>query len=418
MCLLSGLGFEQRLSTGTSVGVGVRDAANFGIWSVSRKYSTSELLAQDVTAIQSPGSRRHSSCQQLLAVELVTAACIDPSGNIRRGSSAALQELIGRHPDTILEGIPLVQAVDYHAIARRSRAILEVAESAAKLGDIYWESILDGMLEWRGLGAPEAESRRQTAQAIGRISALHSFTGLERILERLLVQVSGLSPRSIELRHGYFLGLASVIVGLNDILRSKMVDLKDQSLQRLSAALGSIWTTFEQFLEPSRMDLYSATLRPELTAECCCVLLSSLSTVCGLRICNVSLDLPPEDILTSALKVLSISLSRTEDIAIQASSHAASNVFAVLDENRKTALVNSWLQDLKSEARSVGAGGRRGFGHVAGLGAIYRQLPRESELRELVFSELLACVAPEKQLELRVAALQSVERGILSDRGL
>lgn len=93
-----------------------------------------------------------SSVLQVLATELVISASLDPAGNIRRGSSAALQELIGRHPNTIAEGISVVQAVDYHAVALRSRAIMEVAFQASKLAKPYMVGILDALLGWRGVG--------------------------------------------------------------------------------------------------------------------------------------------------------------------------------------------------------------------------------------------------------------------------
>ncbi|KAI5286365.1 hypothetical protein KEM55_000330, partial [Ascosphaera atra] len=109
MSLVAALRFEQRSSTGLSIGTGVRDAANFGIWAISRKYSTKELLELQVPELQIWPHQQDASTIQALAIHLVCAGCLDPSGNIRRGSSAALQEMIGRHPDTILEGISLVQ---------------------------------------------------------------------------------------------------------------------------------------------------------------------------------------------------------------------------------------------------------------------------------------------------------------------
>ena len=87
------------------------------------------------------------------------AASLDSAGNIRRGASAALQELIGRHPDTIEQGISTVQVVDYHAVSLRARAMVEVSLAASKLSDIYWPVILEGLLSWRGVGSPDAQSR-------------------------------------------------------------------------------------------------------------------------------------------------------------------------------------------------------------------------------------------------------------------
>jgi len=101
-----------------------------------------------------------SSVLQILATELVVSASLDPAGNIRRGSSAALQELIGRHPNTIDEGIQVVQVVDYHAVALRSRAIMEVAFQSSLLSNTYLTGILDALLGWRGVGDADVSEIR------------------------------------------------------------------------------------------------------------------------------------------------------------------------------------------------------------------------------------------------------------------
>lgn len=120
--LFLGLSFEQRSTTGASVGTNVRDAACFGIWALARRYKTEELqsvtLDANAVRVSTNEDLSTSSVLQRLATELVVSASLDPAGNIRRGSSAALQELIGRHPDTIEEGISVVQVVDYHAVSR------------------------------------------------------------------------------------------------------------------------------------------------------------------------------------------------------------------------------------------------------------------------------------------------------------
>jgi hypothetical protein len=179
--LISGLDFEQRSNVGTSVGVGVRDAACFGVWSLARKYSTVEIDKVEVLRLipvlggaDNDVTVKHSALQ-VLANQLVLSACLDPSGNIRRGSSAALQELIGRHPDTVLHGIPVVQVVDYHAVARRSRAMMEVSLQAAQLDQVYLNSLLTALLGWRGARSADADSRRWAAKGVSDLTSLVSL---------------------------------------------------------------------------------------------------------------------------------------------------------------------------------------------------------------------------------------------------
>ena len=109
--LVDGVNFEQRSTSGSSVGTNVRDAANLGIWAIARRYSTAELQAIDTNPVSFFVRGEDGGVLQKLATVLVVSASLDPAGNIRRGSSAALQELIGRHPNTIIEGISLVQTV-------------------------------------------------------------------------------------------------------------------------------------------------------------------------------------------------------------------------------------------------------------------------------------------------------------------
>ncbi|CRK42033.1 hypothetical protein BN1708_016911, partial [Verticillium longisporum] len=150
--LLLALAFEKRSTSGSSVGANVRDAACFGIWALARRYTTAELLAVPTgeTTSSSSSSSAPPSILQRLATELTVTASLDPAGNIRRGASAGLQELIGRHPDTVDKGIWLVLTVDYHAVALRARALHEGALKAAKLSPVYGRALLRGLLDWRG----------------------------------------------------------------------------------------------------------------------------------------------------------------------------------------------------------------------------------------------------------------------------
>ncbi|OAA68967.1 small nuclear ribonucleoprotein [Cordyceps fumosorosea ARSEF 2679] len=261
--LLLGLSFEQRSLAGTSVGANVRDAACFGVWAIARRYATAELLAVPTRSVFA--AKAHppdSSILQVLATELVTAACLDPFGNIRRGASAALQELIGRHPDTVEQGIAVVQSVDYHAVARRSRAVRQVVLSATRLASQYGDSLLHGILGWRGVGDMDAPSRRDSGVAFGALTTVmreHSTQEdvgrFEMSLKMVLTRLEGLATRQVEERHGLLLCLASILDQFSGFQNSGAA-----SIHTATAAVTAVCHVLQ--------DCHETTYRrPELIAE-------------------------------------------------------------------------------------------------------------------------------------------------------
>jgi hypothetical protein len=291
-CLLLGLSFEQRSSNGASIGTNVRDAACFGIWAIARRYRTEELQAisldfqdsGDEEKLIDPHMGSAPSLLQTLATRLVVSASLDPSGNIRRASSAALQELIGRHPDIIIEGIQIVQLVDYHSVARRSRAIQQVALQAAQLSKQYCCALLDGLLGWRGIKDYDASARRTAADAFGSLAWLfHSQFDPDRtkfcnILTKIDSRILRLATREIEARHGHILCMAS-------LLRQLKQDLTPQTVIAnlhtscgpglLKAQLRSILDLIATLLTNIN-HLFSTARNPELLAEATSQLLTSV----------------------------------------------------------------------------------------------------------------------------------------------
>ncbi|KAJ2905436.1 hypothetical protein MKZ38_005534 [Zalerion maritima] len=232
--LLTGLAFERRGMGGGSIGTNVRDASCFGMWAMARRYTTAELLVVETpTFTYWPQDQDGSKCNdeshnatpsvlQVLASELTVAASLDSAGNIRRGASAALQELIGRHPDTVTQGIAVVQTVDYHTVALRSRAIKEVALHAAGLDSSYGEALLDGLLGWRGIGDLDAGARRVAGETFGMLTLklvqmAPESEGLDRVtksVDLILGRLATLQQRQVEERHGLVVCLTSVIDNL------------------------------------------------------------------------------------------------------------------------------------------------------------------------------------------------------------
>ncbi|RAH69606.1 tubulin-specific chaperone D [Aspergillus aculeatinus CBS 121060] len=405
--LVSGLDFEQRSSTGSSVGTGVRDAACFGIWALSRKYTTQELLALTTqTTISTPSvqGEQNTTTLQMLAIELVCAACVDPSGNIRRGASAALQELIGRHPNTIAEGIPLVQVVDYHAVARRSRAMNEIAGATAALSHHYWSPLVEALMQWRGIGSPDAESRRQAARAIGGLSAQGSYRTMQQVLERLLARLQGIPHGEVETRHGCFLAIAATVDAFHD---QRAKTKTGSEAVAVAGLLDRVWGVFDSPLGPTRDDLTLQSWRPELTAEASACLIYSLSRATSSQ-AEPRPPPPSATVLDKAREVLLLCISRSEDISIETSSQAISELWPLLSSETQRGILEAWFSHLSTTWNLP-----TGRGQIAALGAVFRRLPPDSPLRKSVIENLVRCAEKEELIEKRVSAVKSLTSGIL-----
>lgn len=269
--LLTGLSFERRGTSGGSIGTNVRDAACFGIWALARRYSTKELLAVPTSSTVSTRSyNQQASMLQILATELVVAACLDPSGNIRRGSSAALQELIGRHPDTVEKGIWVVQTVDYHAVARRSRALQEVALNVTRLSGQYGEAILHALLGWRGIGDLDAMARRAAGASFGIIAselALNtpdSAARLTHFLTMVLDRVKSLQVRQVEERHGLLMSLSSLLDAFPNVANPSRDARSITSNASVSTFISNSIAAITEILTDADARTYR---KPELIAE-------------------------------------------------------------------------------------------------------------------------------------------------------
>ncbi|KAF4622753.1 hypothetical protein G7Y89_g14271 [Cudoniella acicularis] len=305
--LAVGLAFQRKSTTGGRLGTNVRDAACFGIWALARRYSTSELtwiqikisslsgavqiqpLPSNEISITSPGYPVQAKelpsklVLQRLATELVISACLDPEGNIRRGASAALQELVGRHPDIIVEGIKLVQVVDYHAVALRSRAIQQVSFEAARLSDNYYDGLRIALLGWRGAMDGDASIRRMAASAyanvvwstrysdpVEKIPHMFDYSTLNGVIHSLSIKLGDLGnrPRDVDEAHGIFLSISCLARKLtmdpNMLVVKRETESAPTDLTRLILRATQLTTTAMAFVERS---FESSTSRQELLAE-------------------------------------------------------------------------------------------------------------------------------------------------------
>ncbi|KAH6614108.1 tubulin folding cofactor D C terminal-domain-containing protein [Boeremia exigua] len=359
--LLLSLGFEQRSPTGGSIGTNVRDAACFGIWALSRRYSTKDMLGVQTSSIRASEHRSDVSVPQTLAIELVVVACLDPAGNIRRGSSAALQELIGRHPDTIYEGIPLVQIVDFHAVGLRQRAMCDVAVKASSLHPLYWQAIFENLLGWRGTGSLDSDPRLFAARSVGLLSENQKPDTVRQMDEQICSQLKALRPREIEERQGFVAALAALV----DI--PNHVEYSSQGLNR-PATFIHLWRLFEQQLKLEDKAFTSPAMRPEYTASSYCSLIAALARAMAIL---------PKDDWISAIPVVEINrivnlcLARHEETVLSAIADVAGPVLAVLRNVTASfaeSLIIDWITKLENEASYSGL---RCSGYAIAIGSAY-----------------------------------------------
>lgn len=406
--LLSGLDFEQRSAGGTSIGGSVRDAACFGLWSLARKYATSELQSVDpASALQSWKLTSHTTEQtsilQVVAEQLVVSACLDPSGNIRRGSSAALQELIGRHPDTIVQGIALVQVVDYHAVARRSKAMLDVARGAAELADVYRSALSNALFGWRGVRAVDDDSRRTAAEAMGELISSGAFQDRYTALKKAQILLSRLPAQNtksiVESRHGLLMTISRI---LDSTDAADLANLDSAGDSSNGSLLQNLWEGLRR--EGPILGSLNGSFIPELILEAAAGLLSSL-----VRAVPAVVLKSPERVI----EILDICLTRAEhDFALVTSADTAFELLSRLPVLQTVDLVRGWLNSKEQGHNSFSSKGR-----ILALGAVFVTLPEDHAAKSLkteeycrtrVFAQLADFIQGHWHIETQVIALRSL----------
>ncbi|KAH8728677.1 tubulin folding cofactor D C terminal-domain-containing protein [Phaeosphaeriaceae sp. PMI808] len=366
--LLLSLSFEQRSPTGGSIGTNVRDSACFGVWALSRRYATSDFLNVSTSSIRACQYSNTLSAPQALAIELVAVACLDPAGNIRRGSSAALQELIGRHPNTIEQGISLVQVVDFHAVGLRQRAMCDVAIRAGELHSLYWVALFDNLLGWRGTGSLDTDSRLSAAKAVGLLSNGQPVETIQRMSTQICNQLASLRPREIEERQGLVSSLAFLVNAANTATSPHMELDTEETALAFRETLLHLWQLLETNLKLEDKAFTSPALRPELTASSISFFIGTMASMTN----RIPKSRWPADIPVDLVAhALNLCLARHEDTVLQATIvtvPAVMSLFSVKFENLKQSIIGEWLSNLENEASYNGL---RCSGHAIALGSAY-----------------------------------------------
>ena len=365
--IIKALNFVQKNALGSAVGTNVRDAACFGLWALAKKYSTAEI---------SNASNDEQPCFQALANELIVAALLDPLGNVRRGASAALQELVGRHPDTIDCGkdLELVRIVDYHTVASRKKAMWTTL-SVMKIRKDYWAWLLRGLLSWRGARFEEVESRQKSIQETHRnaallISVFAVYPPSTRVqtIPALTYELGTTRFSQLSERRGLIWALTEVLVLFefvgHRLRHEEMTEPEKVVCRMLGVQLASLWKILNLGIGPT-------VPRPQPIVEIEARLIGQL---CQSSLCSQTrhtcgrVALPSSEDANICLKRLSDSLKHLEGRAAVVNGRAIQTIHLVLEamnDYRILDFVNRCIEELSS------AKGTSRYGFLAALSAAF-----------------------------------------------
>lgn len=403
------LSFEQKTALGASIGTSVRDAACLGLWALVRKSSTEEICQ---------ASNMGRKTLQAIACELVVAAALDPVGNVRRAASAALQETIGRHPNTINCGnaLELIQIVDYHAIALRSKALTQAALRAAAIDKAYFRAILVGLMSWRCLRFEDVASRREfaaqvrrdAAQATGQMALLLNCSSSKDVIEVVLHEFRACNITNTSHSHGLLYALAEIVSLLHEASHRNSVDISGRAD---GDDMKRIWSV----LLPN--DITSTNNKDEDEARAALMAALAQSVSCPQHHHFAKVSMPPTATIhacTTWIDRIIKTQSKWDRPVIGAS--AFRHLMSLLGAGERVQKINHWVDETSNLHSS------QKTGQVQALTAAFRlvgnEQQKDSECRDRLIRLVLQEIAPGNSIDQRVSALQSLEQGILEAKGV
>ncbi|KAJ3268808.1 hypothetical protein HDV01_002186 [Terramyces sp. JEL0728] len=189
--ILRALMFEQRKGN-HSLGSNVRDSACYVCWSFARAYEQSVITP---FAIE-------------LAQTLLVVSLTDREISVRRASSAAFQENVGRH-GLFPHGIDIIQKADYFALGNRNNCYQELIPELAVYPEYRW-SIIE-FLVLHCIGHWDKTIREAASASLGELAKLFPE---EYFISAIIPELmSNLESDDLSNIHGSLLALGEVYCG-------------------------------------------------------------------------------------------------------------------------------------------------------------------------------------------------------------
>ncbi|ODQ54812.1 hypothetical protein SAICODRAFT_69989 [Saitoella complicata NRRL Y-17804] len=385
--VLAALKFEQRRSGTYALGAHVRDAACYAIWSMVRSPVSS---TKAVVGTQS------------VAEELVIRGCFDREINVRRAASAAFQEGVGRMG--IWErGIEVLGIMDFFAVGVRRMAALDVGVKLFALqqyrGCIVQYLVQDGVEHW------DLELRTLVAKCLEECVR----TGVEGGEEAVVDELKGMVRRSADatdvgVRQGLTVAISAIIRGSasqRGLFKQEVNVVKD-----IVALVGGLPPYLRKGVHSGMM----------LTATC--VLITALA--------DAGVDVG-ETGRKEWLKLVHLTLAKSDESTQEAGAHATRAVFAAWDLWIEIAVFVKCI-DVRS-SREVRRGYAKALGVIAWdkhpneVGRVVRALLKATEIEENEFvndgearrdaTHALALILKSAGARMEVALVKEVGSGFL-----
>ncbi|KAF9304160.1 hypothetical protein BGZ74_002247 [Mortierella antarctica] len=175
-----------------SVGSNVRDSSCYVCWSFARAY-TPEILDAHV---------------RKLSNTLIAVSVFDRDINIRRASSAAFQENVGRM-GIFPHGIEIVTVADYFSIGNITNSYLTVAPFIAGFVE-YRRSLTEHLME-SSIPHWDIAVREVASESMARIAVLDLDYACSEIIPKLTAMTASLDPT---IRHGALIALGRTLKAL------------------------------------------------------------------------------------------------------------------------------------------------------------------------------------------------------------
>ncbi|KAG0343822.1 hypothetical protein BG004_004976 [Podila humilis] len=227
-----------------SVGSNVRDASCYVCWSFARAY-TPEILDAHV---------------RKLSNTLISVSVFDRDINIRRASSAAFQENVGRM-GIFPHGIDIVTIADYFSIGNITNSYLTVAPTIAEFNE-YRQSLSEHLME-ASIPHWDIAVREVASESMARIAVLDIDYACNEIVPKLTAMTASLDPA---VRHGALIALGRTCKAL-----------KAHSEQPLEQRLSPDTLRSLSLVVPSVPEFALTGFGSENVRQALCVFIASLS---------------------------------------------------------------------------------------------------------------------------------------------